>query len=285
MAKKQPWLSIVVLILVILVILTVVYGYISYVQSIETFEVQEDVGCIVTRCVRKASQNTLYKECYEAIRRFHPELKIIFIDDNSNKDVLEEYPMSNVEIIQSEYPGAGEYLPYWYLLQRKMFKKAIFLQDSMILNTRIPYEKVDDYKFIYEFTADRSESNEAIALISASSKPKEMRDLYDSNEWAGCWGSTMVITSEFLQEVEDTLEISRWSKVINNRNMRMGLERGIALACIFTKGNTENFSLYGNINTMQTVKDPELHNKHNLEMYLADKTRIKDPIIKIWNGR
>jgi len=284
MAKKQRWLPIVSIVSIV-VILTVVYVYMYYVQRIEAFKVQEDVGCIVTRCVRKASQNTLYKECYEAIRRFHPELKIIFIDDNSNKDILEEYPMINVEIIQSEYPAAGEYLPYWYLLQRKMFKKAIFLQDSMILNARIPYEKVDDYKFIYEFTADRMELNEVNTLIAASSNPKKMQNLYDSNEWAGCWGSTMVITSEFLQEVEDTLEISRWSKVINNRNMRMGLERGIALACILTKGNSEKFSLYGNIRDMQTIKDPELHNKHNLEMYLANKTRIKDPIIKIWNGR
>lgn len=257
-----------------------------YLQKVEKFQVaQEEVGFIVTRCVKKGSQNALYRECYEAIRRFHPDLKIIFIDDNSNKDVLEEYPMTNVEIIQSEYPAAGEYLPYWYLLQYKMFKKSIFLQDSMILNARIPYEEVDDYKFIYEFTADRLEFNEVNILIDGCLKPNEMRYLYDSNLWAGCWGSTMVITSDFLQKVEDTLEISRWSKLINTRNMRMGLERGIALACIFTKGNNEGFSLYGNINDMGTFKDPELNSKHTLEMYLGDKTRIKDSIIKIWNGR
>jgi hypothetical protein len=251
----------------------------------EGFESKEEVGFIVTRCVRRVEQNTLYKECYEAIRRFHPELKIIFIDDNSNKDVLEEYDMDNVEIIQSEYPTAGEYLPYWYLLQRKMFKKAIFMQDSMILNNRIKYEGVDDFRFLFEFPSDRYEVNEVNILIDNTSKPKELRTLYNSNNWSGCWGSTMVITSEFLQKVEYTLQISKWSKVINTRNMRMGLERGIALACIYTSGNSVNNSLFGNVYETQTFKDPELNSKHSLKMYLEDKTRIKDPIIKIWNGR
>jgi hypothetical protein len=95
----------------------------------------------------------------------------------------------------------------------------------------------------------------------------------------------MVITSNFLQKVEDTVQISKWRKVINTRNMRMGLERGIALACIYTSGNNTNNSLFGNIYDTQTLKDPELSSRHSLEMYLEDKTRIKDPIIKIWNGR
>jgi hypothetical protein len=166
-----------------------------------------------------------------------------------------------------------------------MFKKAIFIQDSMILNARIPYEEVDDYKFIYEFMADKEELNDVNTLIDLCSKPNEMRDLYNANTWAGCWGSTMVITSEFLQKVEDTLEISRWCQHIHTRTMRMALERAIALACILTKGNSEGFSLYGPIYDMGTFKDPELKSKHTLEMYLADKTRIKDSIIKIWNGR
>lgn len=283
-SRKAIWKQILVLVFVLFI--SIVYTCICYLQSREAFqEEQEEVGFIVTRCVRKALQNILYKECYEAIRRFHPDLKIIFIDDNSDKEILEEYPMVNVEIIQSEYPAAGEYLPYWYLLQRKMFKKAIFLQDSMILNARIPYEQVDDYKFIYEFPADRQEFNEVNTLINETSKPNELRELYNSNMWAGCWGSTMVITSEFLQKVEETLEISRWSQIINTRNMRMGLEQSIGLACIYTKGNSQGFSLYGNIHDMGTFKDPELKNRHSLEMYLADKTRIKDNIIKIWNGR
>ena len=276
---KQVYIYIIILSVCILLY------FLLFNKRFKTFETKDEVGFIVTRCVRKVAQNTLYKECYESIRRFHPELKIIFIDDNSNKDILEEYAMNNVEIIQSEYPAAGEYLPYWYLLQRKMFKKAIIMQDSMILNSKIKYEGVNDFKFLFNFPNDRHQMNEVNILIDNTSKPNELRNLYNSNNWSGCWGSTMVITSEFLQKVEDTLHISKWSKVIKTRNMRMGLERGIALACVYTSGNNINNSLFGNIYHTQTLRDPELSSRHTLEMYLKDKTRIKDPIIKIWNGR
>jgi len=257
---------------IVIVILCVIVYYVTFREG---FQVAGEVGFIVTRCVRKAVHNRQYRDCYEAIRRFHPGMKIIFID-SSNKEVLEEYPMENVEVIESENREGGDYLPYWYLLKRKMFKKMIYLQDSMILNTRIPYEDVDDYKFLYEFTPDRHELNEVNALIDSSSKENELRQLYHSNNWVGCFGCTMVITFDFLQRVEDTLQISRWNTIINNKKMRMGFERGIAIACIFTKGRNESNSLFGSIYDTQSVK-------YTSGMNEEDRQRITDPIIKVWN--
>lgn len=257
---------------IILLICVIIY-YASFNEGFE--DVGGEVGFIVTRCVRKVAHNKQYRECYEAIRRFHPDLKIVFID-SSNKEVLEEYPMENVEIIESENKEGGDYLPYWYLLKRKMFKKAIYLQDSMILNTRIPYESVDDYKFMYEFTPDRAELNEVNALIDNCSKPSELRALYESNKWVGSFGCTMVISSDFLQRVEDTLNITAWNAIITNKKMRMGLERGIALACIYTKGSNEDNSLFGSIYDTQSVK-------YTSGMNEEDKKQITDPIIKVWN--
>jgi hypothetical protein len=102
-----------------------------YLNRVESFQniSSESVGFIVTRCVKKPEQNILYYDCYMAIRKFHPDLKIVFIDDNSDRSVLQEIPMENVEIIQSEFPGAGEFLPYYYLLTRKFFKKAIIIKE------------------------------------------------------------------------------------------------------------------------------------------------------------
>ena len=42
-----------------------------------------------------------------------PNTKIVIIDDNSNKDLVKsinEY--SNIEVVESEYPGRGELLHY-----------------------------------------------------------------------------------------------------------------------------------------------------------------------------
>jgi hypothetical protein len=243
------------------------------------------------RCVRKKQQNILYKECYKAIRKYHPYLKIVIIDDNSDKNVLEnDYPMRNVEIIESEYPAAGEYLPYWYLLQRKMFKKAIFLQDSMILNTRIPYEKVDDYMFLYEFQSNNPKyhnfiHNEGIInLLKITKDPKGIIQYYNTGEWKGCWGSMMVITSEFIVALEEKIGITGWKGIINTRAQRMSLEGAIGISCMYLKRNKVKYSLFGDWCDSKTFEDPG-NEKHTLDMYLGDKTRIKDSIIKIWNGR
>jgi hypothetical protein len=252
---------------------------------------QEEVGFMVTRCVKKPHHNILYKECYEAIRRYHPDLKIVFIDDNSDKDILDDtYPMENVEIIQSEYPAAGEYLLYWYFLQRKMFKKAIFLQDSMILNGRIPYENVEDFMFLYEFQSNSPKyynfmPNEGmINLLKLTKDPENIMKYYNTGEWKGCWGSMMLITSDFISELEEKVGISAWKGVINSRPQRMALEGAIGIACMYIKHDKEKYSFFGDWADSNTFKDPG-NEKHTLDMYLADKTMIKDNIIKIWNGR
>jgi len=184
----------------------------------------DEVGFIVTRCVKKDEQNILYHDCYAAIRKFHPDLKIVFIDDNSDKNVLKEIPMENVEIIQSEFPSAGEYLPYYYLLTRKLFKKAIIIQDSMIVNSHFPYEDVIDYMFLYEFGADQPETDNrrmhepsVVSLLNHTKIPNEIISFYKNFKWMGCWGSCMIITYNFLQDVEDKVGIIQWKNVINER--------------------------------------------------------------------
>jgi len=259
-----------------------IYIYVEHVE--EAFQEQEELGFMVTRCVRKPQHNILYKECYEAIRRYHPDLKIIFIDDNSDKDILEEHPMTNVEIIQSEYPAAGEYLCYWYMLQRKPFKKAIFLQDSMILNGPIPHQEAEEYMFLYEVGRNMVAASEnAQNLLQQTKIPEDLLSLYASDTWSGCWGSMMVITSDFIDRLEAQVGISSWISSINTRATRIGLESAIAVACIFIQPKAR-VSLFGPISEMNVMKYPG-NEKYTLEMYLADKNMIKDHIIKIWNGR
>jgi len=241
----------------------------------------ENVGFIVTRCVKKPEHNRLYQECYRTIRYFHPELKIIFIDDNSDKNVLKEIPMENVEIIQSEYPAAGEYLPYYYLLTRKLFKKAIILQDSMFINTTIPYNDITDYAFLYEYSND---SRKIYDLFENTKIPTELTQLYSNNNIKGCWGTCMIITYDFVNKLEDAVGITEWKYIINDRNKRMALESAMATACAYIKLKEEKYSLFGDINDMQVMKDPG-NEKYTFDMYLTDKTRIKDKIIKVWNGR
>jgi len=234
----------------------------------------------------------MFRECYQAIRKFHPDLKIIFIDDNSDKAVLEEdTEMQNIEVIQSEYPAAGEYLPYWYMLQRKLYKKAIFLQDSMILNGPIAYQDVNDYMFLYEFPAVQGhlegEQGKWIPTLLETTKEREkLLDIYRKKEWRGCWGSMMVITSDFLNNMEEKLGISKWNTIINSRIHRISLESAIGVCCMFMKPDKEKVSLFGSAMDMLVMKDPG-NEKYTFDMYMADKgvDKARNSIIKVWSGR
>jgi len=269
-------------ILLVIVCVLILYGIFMRAEY-EGFQEQEEVGFIVPRCVRKAQQNILYKDCYEAIRRYHPDLKIIFIDDNSDKEILEDHPMTNVEVIQSEYPGAGEYLPYWYMLKRKPFKKAIFIQDSMILNESVRYDDVNDYMFLYEIGNVTGYAEDTRNLLQQTKVPEELEALFDSGKWSGCWGSMMVITAEFIDRLEEKVGISAWVSSVRGRPMRIGLESAIGVACAFVEPK-EKVSLFGHVYEMNVMKYPG-NEKRTLDMYLADKTGIQDSIIKVWNGR
>ena len=249
----------------------------------EGFQSQQEIGFFIPRCVRKPEHNILYKECYEAVRRYHPDVKIIFIDDNSDKEVLVEHEMTNVEIIQSEYRAGGEYLCYWYMLERKPFKKAIFIQDSMILNGSIPYERVDDYMFLYEFPSVNLSSTALHSLLDATKNPEEIKSYCMQGVWKGCWGSMMIVTGEFINRLEDTFGISNWVTIIHSREYRMALESAIGVLCSFLQPK-DTVSIFGQSSDMNVMKYPG-NEKHTLDMYLADKKRIKDSIIKVWNGR
>lgn len=253
---------------------------------------QEDVGFIMTRCVKKVEHNILYKDSYAAIRKFYPTMKIVIIDDNSDKNILEEIQMENVEIIESEYPGAGEFLPYYYLLTRKFFKKAICIQDSMMVNTMIPYNDVKDFMFLYElgirntihYDMKRQASREVTILINNTNIPNEMMEYYKDFKWVGCFGSCMVITLEFLEGMENRLGITKWISIINKRNFRIGLERAIGIVCSYMQPKRVDYSLFGNIIDSQVARAP-IYSFYDIEKYLKDKTYLKDKIIKVFNSR
>ena len=256
---------------------------------------QEEVGFIVTRCVKKAEHNILYQDCYAAIRKFHPDLKIVFIDDNSDKSVLEEIPMVNVEIIQSDYPAAGEFLPYYYLLTRRLFSKAIILQDFMILNTRVPHETVNDYMFFYyalcakdifcycyQFTLFKE-------LLKTTKVPDALEDFYNNEPSPqSCWGTCLIMTLNFLQEIEDKVGILQWKSIINNRDYRMALENAMGLICIYLKRKSPS-SIFGFFEDSSILKEYGNEN-YRIKNYLEDRMNIKQgntkhSMVKVWNTR
>ena len=94
-------------------------------------------GFIVTRHVNSVKTNMYWNQCVKLLRTLYPMKKIIVIDDNSNYSYVKaEFDYENVTIIQSEYPGRGELLPYYYFLKNKFFENAVIIHDSVFFHKR-----------------------------------------------------------------------------------------------------------------------------------------------------
>ena len=79
----------------------------------------KSIGFIILRHINNKIVDNYWKICYSCIRKYYPKNKIIIIDDNSKKELDEEFEknLTNTLIINSEYPGRGELLPYIYYLK------------------------------------------------------------------------------------------------------------------------------------------------------------------------
>ena len=97
-------------------------------------------GFIITRHVNSQQTNEYWNHCVKLIRTYYPLRKIIIIDDNSNYNFVKSYhEYKNVKIIQSEYPGRGELLPYVYFLKNKWFENAVIIHDSLFFHKHIHF--------------------------------------------------------------------------------------------------------------------------------------------------
>ena len=82
----------------------------------------DSFGFIITRHVNSETTNRYWNHSVKILRTLYPERKIIIIDDNSNQTFVKaDFNYNNVQIIQSEFPGRGELLPYYYFIKHKFF--------------------------------------------------------------------------------------------------------------------------------------------------------------------
>ena len=110
----------------------------------------DDKGFIILRHVNNDITNNYWIHCYNCIRKFYENDLIVIIDDNSDYNFITTHTLKNTIIINSEYKGRGELLPYIYYLRYNFFNKAIIIHDSVFINSYIDFS-IDNYKFLWEF--------------------------------------------------------------------------------------------------------------------------------------
>lgn len=236
----------------------------------------DDLIFIMTRCVRSPEHNRLYIECYKCIRAFYT-CPIYIIDDKSDRDVLIEHDMSGVTIIQSEFPGAGELLPYYYMYHKKLGKKAVILHDSMFIQKPLDLDIID-YKFLWHFppTADTASIKDLFTTSAIKlNKFDVLYDIFYDYQWNGCFGSCMIITLDFLNKMQETTQFLSIIPDIVSRIHRCMLERFISVVCYSIHPKHE--SLLGSI--FRQFYPWGI----TYEEYKSNK--LDNAIVKVWNSR
>jgi hypothetical protein len=232
---------------------------------------KKTLGFIILRHVNDTFVNQYWTHCYECIRKYYPENWILIIDDNSNQNCITQVELYNTRVIQSEFPGRGEILPYYYYLRNKLFDTAVILHDSVFINSAIDLN-VDTYKMLWDFEHHWDQVEDETRMIMAFNDAELYQFHANKYLWMGCFGGMCIITHDYLTKVNSKYDISKLLEYILCRYNRCSFER--VIACLLQ---------------IDHVTKPLLGNIHKYcpwEIRFYNKEHFANlPIIKVWTGR
>ena len=223
-------------------------------------------------------EREIWKRTYYSIRKLYVE-PIIIIDDNStvkcNDDGLE-----NTTIIQSEFPGAGEVLPYYYFLKYKWASRMIFLHDSMLMSKSFSEEDIfqGKCKYLWYFFLQGCDINQKILTFLSKLKNSDLLiKTCNSLTWDSCFGVTSIIALDFLEYLEEKYNFSILVNFVKTRNDRECMERVFGIICSH-EGSDDTIG--GDMHSYPCV------NICTYEDIINNPEKFKEyKVLKTWEGR
>jgi hypothetical protein len=243
---------------------------------------------VILRHLRTPKDNDLWITCYNSIRKFYSN-KIVIIDDNSQVNTVNG-KLYNAEILQSDFGGAGEILPYYYFMKYQWTDTMIFLHDSMFLSRRFRDEELDhSVRFHWYFVPNTSDDKRKItSYLSLLHNNKSLIEFYQNpvNDWKGCFGGAMIIDYETVKLLEDKYNVfTTLVMAIKTRKERESFERILGILMYHDEYlHDKNKSNFGNIFNYPLTFESNITNSdtalHNVKQYNYDTA-----IVKMWRGR
>lgn len=243
-----------------------------------------DFGFFIIRHVSQNEHNLYWLECYKTIRKIYQN-KIFIIDDNSKQELISNIELKNTQIINSDFKGRGEILPYYYFYKIKPFSKAIIIHDSMFIGQKLDINTPNKVKFNWYVHSHKwNNTNKEIKLIRKLNKSPFLITHYVSQRiWFPCYGVSSIIELDFLEKIQEKYNIFNLLNYVQNRSDRMCLERIFGLIFfIEAKLTKKTCSFLGKIHDFP--RKTFNNNPYSFNDYLKDKKDFS-PIIKIWVGR
>ena len=251
-------------------------------------------GFIITRHVNSETTNKYWNQNIKLIRTHYPLKQIVIIDDNSNYDyVKSEFEYKNITVIQSEFHGRGELLPFIYFLKHKWFDNAVIIHDSVFIHKRIPFEQIGLPVIpLWHHTYDKENLPNLLRITKFLKHKLSIEKILNGNDvnilgmnrdkFKLCFGVQCYINLQFLERIEYKYNISNLVHAVHCRTDRCALERIIGIIFSLEYSNLLNInSLFGSI----------FHHKnafsYNYDAYVADFNNKNAPhsFVKVWTGR
>lgn len=245
------------------------------------------LGFIVLRCVQKKTDNALWNNCCDSIRRNYPECKIIVIDDHSKDDLVSCMNSANAEVVHSGVSTkAGEMLPYYYYHQMgdKWFDRAVIVHDSTVVQSRFPVPETEFVPLWHFLSTDASLpllEKRLIGLLGERTRVP-VQDLHeDKTRWLGCFGAMSIVSCRHLRRSISEQELHTLVNSIRDRLDRMACEGVIPCVMLATLiGSTRRPGVFGGIG-----KHPS-NFELTPEVYLRNSEPFRRlPVVKLWCRR
>lgn len=251
-------------------------------------------GFILIRHVNSAHTNGYWNHNVQCLQTLYPGTPIVIIDDHSDPSFLKaDKDYVNVQVVQSEFRGRGELLPFYYLLKHKFFSNAVIVHDSVFFRKRVHFEKLKGVQVLplWHFHADKENVYNTLRIARHLVHPHAiMRKLtmeqtsmmmLSHDKWCGCFGVQCYISLPFLEQLERKYGLTRLVQAVASRPDRCCLER--IMGCLFfteCPSLLRQKSLLGNIMTYDKWG-------YTFAEYLDDQKRraIRTPVVKVWTGR
>ena len=279
------------LLLLFILFFSVIFYLIIDIFSKEKYDniQSREFGFIITRHVNNEFANKIWVACISQIRKTYPNTLIVIIDDNSNYEFIKipnDRFLDNCVVIDSEYKGAGELLPYYYYSKNNWFDKAIFIHDSVFINGPIPIDNIKNVKFIWTFEPNETYEERPYIeeFLRYLNYGDELLELFNNHDgWKGCYGVMSVITHSYLVHLSEKYNLPILVNHVNKRIHRMSMERIFAIICFHDKQITleTSPSIYGHYQNIQG------NNSYNYDSYFIDleQNKIGKHPIKLYFGR
>lgn len=243
---------------------------------------------VILRNIRTIKDNELWITSYNSIRKYYKN-KIVIIDDNSSINTVNGR-LVNTEVIQSEFNGAGEFLPYYYFLMNKWADCMIFLHDSMFLHRPFyPYELDGDIKFHWHFSKNGFDNDSKLEnYVSILNNNKELMNYIKdpSHSWKGCFGTASIIDLSVVEYLQSKYMLfTSLAIMIRTRKDRESFERLFGNILYYEgKVDDTNCSNFGDILNYPNAFEAELTHIETISHLLGQKN-YNTAIVKVWRGR